>query len=78
MTGQARLRPAYRTGLQTAQAPSGSEAEADIRGCRADALALDIFGDVNGGHPRLRADLQFDGNAGIEVDAVENFLDRFR
>ena len=30
------------------------------------------------GHPRLRADLKLDRDAGIDEDAVQNLLDRFR
>ena len=41
-------------------------------------LRFDIFGEVDGGHPRLRPDLKFDRNPGIDEDAVENLLDRFR
>ena len=54
------------------------EAEADIAGRGIEAFALHIFGDVNRGHPRLRTDLKFDRYPGIDENAVENFLDRFR
>ena len=54
------------------------EAEADIAGCGRDALALDIFGEVDRGHARLRADLKFDGDPGIDENAVEHLFDRFR
>ncbi len=52
--------------------PERVEPEADIAGGGIDAFALDVFGDVNGRHPRLRADLKLDADAGVEIDAVEN------
>src|SRR6476659_10465206 len=54
------------------------EAETDIAGRRGEALALDRFGDVNGGHPRQRAELKFESYPGVDENAVKNLFDRFR
>jgi hypothetical protein len=54
------------------------EAETDIAGGRCEAFALDIFGEVDRDHARLRTDLKFEGNPGIDENAVKNSLDRFR
>ena len=33
---------------------------------------------MNGGHPRLRADLKLDADPGVEINTVENLRDRLR
>ena len=66
------LVPAIGTGAPHRTGPERVEPEADIAGGGIDAFALDVFGDVNGRHPRLRADLKLDADAGVEIDAVEN------
>ncbi len=71
------LGPAIGTGAPHRAGAERIETEADIAGSGAKAFAFHIFGDVNGGHPRLRTDLQFDGDTGIDIDAVQNLLDRF-
>ena len=70
------LVPAIGTGAPHRTGPERVEPEADVAGGGIDAFALDIFGDVNGGHSRLRADLKLDADAGVEIDAVENLRDR--
>ena len=72
------LLPAVGTGAPHRAGPERVEPEADVAGGGIDAFALDVFGDVNGGHPRLRADLKLDADAGVEIDAVENLRDRLR
>ena len=72
------LGPGIGTGSPDRAGADRIETEADVARRRADALALDIFGDVDGRHPRLRTDLKVDGNAGIDEDAVEHLLDRLR
>ena len=66
------LGPAIGTGAPHRAGSERVETEADIAGGGIDAFALDIFGEVNGGHPRLRTDLKLDADAGVEIDAVEN------
>ena len=66
------LGPAIGTGAPHGTGSERVEPEADIARGRVDAFALDIFGEVNGGHPRLRTDLKLDADAGVEIDAVEN------
>ena len=72
------LLPAIGTGAPHRTGPERVETEADIAGGGIDAFALDVFGDVNGGHSRLRTDLKLDADAGVEIDAVENLRDRLR
>ena len=72
------LRPGIGTGSPDRAGADRVEAETDIAGRGVKAFALHIFGDVDRGHARLRADLKLDRNAGIEENAVENLLDRFR
>ena len=71
------LGPAIGTGAPHGTGPERVEPEADIAGCGIDTFALDVFGEVNGGYPRLRTDLKLDTNAGVEIDAVENLRDGF-
>ena len=59
----------------TAQAPSGSRPKRMSQAGGIDAFARDIVGDVEGDRARLRADLQLDGDACVEKNAVENFCD---
>ena len=72
------LGPAIGTGAPHRTGSERVETEADIAGGGVDAFALDIFGEVNGGHPRLRTDLKLDADAGVEIDAVENLCYGFR
>src|SRR6185369_15351203 len=43
-----------------------------------DTSALQIFRDMYRGHARLRTEFKFDRYAGVDEDAPENLLDRFR
>ena len=70
------LGPAIGTGAPHRAGPERIQPEADVAGGGIDAFALDVFGDVNGRHSRLRADLKLDADAGIEINAVENLRDR--
>ena len=72
------LGPAIGAGSPHRAGAERVEPEADVAGGGIDALALDIFGDVDRRHPRLRTDLQLDADAGIEIDAVENLRDGLR
>ena len=72
------LGPGIRTGSPDRAGADRVEAKTNIAGRRREAFALDIFGNVNCGHPRLRADLKFEGDPGIDENAVENLVDRFR
>src|SRR5947208_11742947 len=72
------LGPGIETGSPDRAGADRVEAETDIAGRPRKAFALHIFGDVNGGHPRLRADLKFESYPGIDENAVENLFDRFR
>ena len=72
------LGPAIGAGAPHRAGSERIEPEADVAGRGVEALALDVFGEVNGGHPRLRADLKLDADAGVEIDAVEDLRDRLR
>ncbi len=72
------LGPGIGTGPPDRAGADRVETETDIAGRGRKTLALHIFGDVDRGHPRLRTDLKFDRYAGIDENAVENLLDRFR
>ena len=52
------------------------EPEADVAGGGIDAVALDMFRDMDRGHPRLRTDLQVDADAGVEMNVLQDPCDR--
>src|SRR2546430_15337830 len=70
--------PGIRTGPRGRAGADRIEAETDIAGRRREPFALHIFGDMNGGHPRLRSDLKLNAYPCIEENAVENLFDRLR
>src|SRR4029079_6562572 len=70
------LLPAIGTGAPNRAGPERVQPEADVARRGIDPFALDVFGEVNGRHARLRTDLKLDADAGIEINAVENLRDR--
>src|SRR5581483_2146604 len=48
------------------------EPEADVAGGGIDAVALHIFRDMDRSHPRLRADLKLEADAGVEVNVLQH------
>ena len=54
------LGPGIGTGSPHRAGADRVETETDIAGRGLEALALDILGDVDRGHPRLRTDLKLD------------------
>src|SRR5258706_1229876 len=66
------------TGSRTRTSANRVETEADMAGRSRKTFALHIFGDVHRSHPRLRAELKFESDPGIDENAVENLLDRLR
>src|SRR5258706_9888636 len=72
------LGPGIETGSRNRAGTDGVEAETDVAGRSREAFALHIFGDVHRSHPRLRAELKFESDPGIDENAVENLLDRLR
>ena len=72
------LGPAIGTGSPDRACAKRIETEPDIAGRGVKTFALHIFGDMYRGHARLRTEFKFDRYAGVDEDALESLLDRFR
>src|SRR5258706_979625 len=72
------LRPGIETGSRNRAGADRVETETDMAGRSRKTFALHIFGDVYRSHPRLRAELEFESDPGLDENAVESLLDRLR